>query len=110
MSRELSDGEDSAAETDEFVDATAETEVELHLPLEVDMEPDRIHEEVPTFPGSADTDAVDPDPGAWRRFESPNGAKPKWLRFGLPGMASRSLDEQFPRAGRQSAGSGDGRR
>ena len=97
MSRALSDGEDSAGETgaNGFVDATAETEVELHLPLTVDMEPDWIHEEVPTFPGPADMDAVDLDPEAWLRFKSLSGAKSKRLRFGLPGMASWSSDEQF---------------
>ena len=45
MSWEQSDGEDSVEETgtDRFVDATSKTEVELCLPLEVDMEPDRIY-------------------------------------------------------------------
>ena len=49
MSREQSDGEDSAGETrtDRFVDATAEMEVELRLPLEVDMEPAQIRKDVP---------------------------------------------------------------
>ena len=67
MSREQSDDKDSAGETrnDQFVDASAETEVELRLPLEVDMEPDQIHDHVPTFPGP------------------PIGAKPKWPRQGL---------------------------
>ena len=54
MSRAQSDGEDDMVETgtDRFVDTTAETEVELHLPLEVDMESDRIHKEYPDLPGS----------------------------------------------------------
>ena len=49
MSREQSDGEDSVGETgtDGFVDATAETEVELRLPLEVDVGPDQIRKDVP---------------------------------------------------------------
>ena len=44
MRREQSDGEGSVGETgtDRFVDATAETEVEIRLPLEVDVEPDQI--------------------------------------------------------------------
>ena len=49
-------------ETNRFVDATAETEVELRLPLEVDMEPDRICEDVPIYPGAVDLDAGDPTP------------------------------------------------
>ena len=58
MNREQSDGEDSAGETgtDGFVDATAEMEVELRLPLEVDMKPDRIREGVPLFPDRSGTD------------------------------------------------------
>ena len=48
MSREHSDGEDSVMETgtDQFVDATTDTEVELCLSLEVDMEPDRIRKDI----------------------------------------------------------------
>ena len=101
---ELSDGEDSAVETgaDGFADATAETEVELCLPLEVDMELDQIYKEVPTFPGPADTDVVYPDPGVWCRFESPSGSDSGYREW-PPG-------EQFPGAGRQTSGSGDGRR
>ena len=47
MSREQSDGEDSVVETgtDRF-----ETEVELRLPVEVDMEPDRIRKDIPIYP------------------------------------------------------------
>ena len=53
-SREQSDGEDSVGETrtNLFVDATAETEMELRLSLEVDVEPDRIREDVPIYPES----------------------------------------------------------
>ena len=53
MSREQSDGEDSEGEAGNggFVDATAETEVELRLPLEVDMKPDSIREDVLIYPG-----------------------------------------------------------
>ena len=53
MRWEQSDSEDSVVETgsDRFVDATAETEVELHLPLEVDMEPDaKIHKDILSYP------------------------------------------------------------
>ena len=52
MNREHSDGEDIVVETgtDQFVEATAETEVELRLPLEVDMEPDRIRKDILRYP------------------------------------------------------------
>ena len=66
--------------TGRFVDATAETEVELRLPLEVDMEPDQIRKDVLINSGAANLDAVDPDPETQRRFGPPNGAKPKWPR------------------------------
>ena len=81
MSRQHSDGEDSVVETgtDQFVDATAETEVELRLPLEVDMEPDRICKDIP---GSVGLDVVSPDPEMRSRLDPPNGAKPKWARRG----------------------------
>ena len=85
MSREQSDVEDGVVETgtDRFVDATAETEVELSLPLEVDMEPDWIHKDIPIYPGAVSLDVVGPDPGTQHRVEPPNGAKPKWARHGL---------------------------
>ena len=49
MSREQSnDGEDDVVgtEVDRFVDATAETEVELRLPFEVGMELDQIPKDI----------------------------------------------------------------
>ena len=75
MSREQSDGEDSVGEngTDRFVDATAEMEVELRLPLEVDTEPDRMCRDGPIFLGAVNLDAVDPGQEKQRRFEPPNG-------------------------------------
>ena len=65
MSREQSDGEDGVVETgiDRFVDATVETEVELRLSLEVDMELDRIHKDIPIYPGAVNLDVVGHDPG-----------------------------------------------
>ena len=39
------DGEGSVGPDADFVDATAETEVELRLPLEVDMKPDQHRED-----------------------------------------------------------------
>ena len=61
MSREQSDGEDSVVGTgvDRFVDATAETEVELRLPLEADIETDQI----PISPRAVGLDVVIPSLG-----------------------------------------------
>ena len=39
------------AEVDRFVDATAETEVELCLPFEAGMEPNQTPKDVPIPPG-----------------------------------------------------------
>ena len=81
MSWEQSDGEDSVVETvtDRFVDATAEKEVELCLPLEVDMEPDRIRKDIPIYPGAVNLDVIGPDQGTRSRLKPPNRAKPKGL-------------------------------
>ena len=49
---------------DRFVDATAETEVELRLPLEDDLEPDRIRKDIPIYPGDVGWTSVGPDPGS----------------------------------------------
>ena len=73
MSREQSNGEGSVGETgtDRFVDVTAETEVELRLPLEVDVEPDQIRKDVPINSEAVNLDAVDPDPETQRWFGPP---------------------------------------
>ena len=44
------------------------------------------------------------------RFGPPNGAKPKWLRHGLPLPRSPEPGGQLPGAGVQPVGSGDGHR
>ena len=84
MSQEQSDGEGSGVEprTDRFIDATMETEVELCLPLEVDMEPDHIHKDVPIYLEIDDLDVVSPDSETQRRF----GAKPKWASYRYPAL------------------------
>ena len=58
MSREQSDGEDDVVGT-EVDRETRETEVELYLHLETDMEPGRIPKAVPT-PSGAGTLSVEP--------------------------------------------------
>ena len=106
----MSDGEDSVVEirTDRFVDATAETEVELCLPLEVDMEPDRIRKDIPIYPGAVGLDFVGPDPGTRSRLEFPNGAKPKWARQGLQLPSTREPRRQLPGGGGGAVGFGEG--
>ena len=75
MSQEHSDGEDSVVETgtDRFVDATVETEVELRLPLEVDMEPDWIRKVIPIYLGAVGLDVTGPDPETRSRLEPRTG-------------------------------------
>ena len=109
MNREQSEGEGSGVETgtDRFVDATTETEVELRLPLEVDMEPDRIRKDAPIYPGADDLDVVSPDSETQRRFAPPNGAKLKWARHGVP--LPSTPQPQLPGARAQPVGFGDGR-
>ena len=53
MSGDYSDGEGSVKPDADFVDATADTEVEVRLPLEVDLEQDQSREDVRTYSGAA---------------------------------------------------------
>ena len=113
MSPEQSDGECSLGETgsDRFVDATAEMEVELRLPLEVDVGPDQIRKDVPINSGAVNLDAVDPGPETQRRFGSPNGAKPEWPTHGFPTLPrTPESHRQLPGSGAQPVGFRDGRR
>ena len=73
MSDDYSDGKGSVGPDADFVDTTAETEVELRLPLEVDMKPDQPHEDIPTYSGAVDPDAVDLGQDEQRRFEPRTG-------------------------------------
>ena len=34
-------------------------------PIDVDMEPDRIHKDIPIYQGAVGLDVVGPDPGTW---------------------------------------------
>ena len=54
MSGDYSDGEGIVGHKADFVDATADTEVDLRLPLEVDMKPDELREDVPAYSGAFD--------------------------------------------------------
>ena len=53
MSGDYSDGEGSGGHEGNFVDATADTEVDL-MPLEVDMQPDEPRKNVPAYSGAVD--------------------------------------------------------
>ena len=71
MSGDYSDGEDSGGHKAYFVDATANTEVDLHLPLEVDMQPDKPREDAPAYSGADDLGDISQD--KQRRLKPPNG-------------------------------------
>ena len=51
MSGDYSDGVGSVGPEADFVDATADTQVDLRLPIVVDMKPDKPREDVPAYPG-----------------------------------------------------------
>ena len=72
------------------------------------MGPDRIHEDVPLFPGTVDPDAVDPNPGMQHGFGPPSGINPKWFRSGLSFPLTPEPHRQLPGAGAQPVGSTDG--
>ena len=100
MSGDYSDGEGSVGHEADLVDATADTEVDLHLPLEVYMPLDQLREDVPTF-----SSAVDLGQEERRRFEPPNGAKSKWPRHGLPLPIITEPRSPVPEATAHSVGS-----
>ena len=111
MSRKLSDDDNSVVETrtDRFINATAETEVELRLPLEVDMEPDRILEDITIYLGAVGLDTFGPDLGAHHRLKLLNEAKPKWARHGFQLPRTPGPCGQLLGAGSQLVGFEDGR-
>ena len=67
MSGDYSDGEGSVGHEADFVD----TEVDLHLPPEVDMKPDQLREDVPAYSGAVDPANLGQE--EHHRFEPPNG-------------------------------------
>ena len=54
MSGDHSDGEDRVGQEAAFVDTSMDMEVDLRLPLEVDMKPDQLREDVPAYPRAVD--------------------------------------------------------
>ena len=64
MSGDYSDGEGSVGHDTDFVDATADMERDLRLPLEVDMKQDQPREDVHTYSGAVDPSARSRSGGA----------------------------------------------
>ena len=106
MSGDYSDGQGSGGHEADFVDATADTEVDLRLLLEVDMLPDEPREDVPAYSGAVDWGDIGQD--EQRRLEPPNGAKPKWPGHGFLLPLNMEPCRQPPGATAQVAGSGTG--
>ena len=71
MSGDYSDDEGSVKPDANFINTTVDTEVELRLPLEVDMKQDQPCEDVLTYSGAVDPSAVDLGHEEQRRFEPP---------------------------------------
>ena len=82
--------------------------MDLRLPLDVDMQPDQLREDVPAYSGAVDP--VDLGRDEQRRFEPLNGAKPKWPEHGLSLPLDMEACRQLLGAMEQVAGSGTGRR
>ena len=109
MSREQSDGEDSVVGTgvNRFVDATAETEVELCLPLEADMETDEIPKDINDLSGSSPSYGFPmPRTPRPRRQLPGTGAQPVGsgcdrFAFEMPSPTYPGLDRQLPGIGIQ---------
>ena len=82
MSDDYLDDEGSVKHEADFVNTIGDMEVELRLPLENDLEQDRLREDIRTHSRAVALSAVDQEEQRW--FEPPNGARPKWARHGLP--------------------------
>ena len=63
-----------------FVDVTAYMEVDMRLPLEVDMQPDQLREDVPAYPAAGDPVVIGQD--EQRRFEPQTGPNRNGLDTG----------------------------
>ena len=105
MNREQSDGENSMRETEVVPggEDTGESEVELHLPHEAGLKPDRIPKDIPSdIPaamGTAGADTDMHDPGQMRRFEAVGGSNSKQPRFDVPARETPGLHGLSPNAG-----------
>ena len=81
MAGEFSDGEDSLGHEAKLVDATADTKVDLRLPLREPILQDRCREEIPIYSGVLDLAAT--NLAEQRRLAPQSGAKPKGSGHGL---------------------------
>ena len=99
MAGAFSDGEDSVGHEAELVDVTADTEVDLRLPLREPILQDRPREEIPIHSGVLDLAAT--DLAEQRRRAPPSGAKPKGSGHGLslPLVLSTCWDLRSPGGG-----------
>ena len=84
MAGRFSDDEHSVRHEADFVDASADTEVDVRLPLEVDRRSEPLQKDVRISSGVADEGAVDLNQQEQHRFEPQNGARSKWPRHDLP--------------------------
>ena len=76
MAGRLSDDDRSVGQEADFVDASADTEVDVHLPLEVDWRSEPLQKDIKTSPGEAgvtDEGAVNINQQEQYRSEPPNG-------------------------------------
>ena len=74
----------SVGHESDFVDASADTEVDVRLTLEVDRRSDPLQKDVRIPSGVTEEGAVDLNQQKQHRFEPPNGAGSKWPRHDLP--------------------------
>ena len=107
MAGEFSDWEDSVGHEAELVDATADAEVDLHLPLREPMLQDRPREEIPTHSGALDQATIGLD--EQRRLAPPYGAKPKRSGHGLSLPLNMNARDPMLGVTAQVVGSGTGR-
>ena len=110
MSGDYSNGEGSVGHEADFVDATVDREVELRLPLEVNMDPDWPREDIRIHSGAVAPNAVDLGQEEQRRFETPNSAMPKWPGHRLSLPLDTEPRTQPPGAAAHVAGPGTDRR
>ena len=91
MSDNHSDGEGSVGHEADFVDTTGDMEVELRLPLEVDMEQDQPRKDIQAHSGAVAPSAVDLGQEEQRRFEPPNGPDVNGPDMDCPFRSLRNL-------------------
>ena len=84
MAGHFSDDEYSVGHEADFVDASANTDVDVCLPLDVDRRSDPLQKDAVISSEDAEEGAVDLNQQEQHQFEPPNGARSKWPRHDLP--------------------------